>query len=110
VTKAIENAQTSVERGKAEEVKEDLMRLKRVEQIYVGWVLSFFSRKAKLAKQSAILPVLSGWVLVLLKLLLATVSAGTNLQAPQSSTSSVFPSAAISRKTLISISFLGNVH
>ena len=30
--------------------------------------------------QSAVLPVLSGWVLVLLKLLLATVSAGTGTQ------------------------------
>ncbi|KAL4081935.1 hypothetical protein V8B97DRAFT_2020485 [Scleroderma yunnanense] len=60
---------------KARERKEDLMRLKRVEMIY-----------------TSVLPVLSGWVLVLLKLLLATVSAGTGQQqAPQSSTSSVFP-------------------
>ncbi|KAF9247001.1 hypothetical protein BU15DRAFT_84575 [Melanogaster broomeanus] len=57
------------------ERKEDLMRLKRVEMIY-----------------SSVLPVLPGWVLVLLKLLLATVSAGTGQQqVPQSSTSSVFP-------------------
>lgn len=38
---AIENAQTSVEKRKAEELKENLMRLKRVEQIYVGLVGSF---------------------------------------------------------------------
>ncbi|KAJ3516201.1 hypothetical protein NLJ89_g1274 [Agrocybe chaxingu] len=76
---AMKNAQTPAEKRKAKERKEDLMRLKRIEQIY-----------------SAILPVLSGWVLVLLKLLLATVSASTNMQAPQSSTSSVFPPTAIS--------------
>ncbi|KJA24554.1 hypothetical protein HYPSUDRAFT_136073 [Hypholoma sublateritium FD-334 SS-4] len=75
------NAQTSAEKRKAQERREDLMRLKRVEQIY-----------------SAILPVLSGWVLILLKLLLATVSASSNasMQAPQSSTSSVFPPAGMS--------------
>ncbi|KAF9057415.1 hypothetical protein BJ165DRAFT_1334998 [Panaeolus papilionaceus] len=71
---AIKKAQTPNEKRKAQERKEDLMRLKRVEQIY-----------------SSVLPVLSGWVLVLLKLLLATVSASTNLQPPQSSTSSAFP-------------------
>ncbi|KAF8165029.1 hypothetical protein B0H34DRAFT_855483 [Crassisporium funariophilum] len=77
---AMKNAQTSAEKRKAKERKEDLMRLKRAEQIY-----------------SAILPVLSGWVLVLLKLLLATVSASTNMQGPQSSTSSVFPPTGVSR-------------
>ncbi|KIK65551.1 hypothetical protein GYMLUDRAFT_39024 [Collybiopsis luxurians FD-317 M1] len=71
-TAALEKAETTSERRKAKERREDLMRLKRVEQIY-----------------SAVLPVLSGWVLVLLKLLLATVSASTN--APQSTTSAVFP-------------------
>lgn len=77
ITEAIESikvAQTGADKRKARERKEDLMRLKRVEQIY-----------------SAILPVLSNWVLILLKLLLATVSASTNLQPPQSSTSSGFP-------------------
>ncbi|KAJ6627555.1 hypothetical protein B0H10DRAFT_2161191 [Mycena sp. CBHHK59/15] len=68
-TKAIEEGETTSEKRKAKERKEDLMRLKR----------------------SAVLPVLSGWVLVLLKLLLATVSASTNMQPPQSSTSNVFP-------------------
>ncbi|KAN0097672.1 protein of unknown function (DUF3402) domain containing protein [Tylopilus felleus] len=63
------------EERKARERREDLKRLKRVEVIY-----------------NSVLPVLSGWVLVLLKLLLATVSAGTGQQQlPQSSTSSVFP-------------------
>ncbi|KAH7868803.1 uncharacterized protein C8R40DRAFT_1268994 [Lentinula edodes] len=71
-TAALENAGTASEKRKAKERREDLMRLKRVEQIY-----------------SAVLPVLSGWVLVLLKLLLATVSAGTNVS--QSTTSAVFP-------------------
>ncbi|KAJ6599344.1 hypothetical protein DFH09DRAFT_1130790 [Mycena vulgaris] len=73
-TKAMEDGETPAEKRKAKERREDLMRLKRVEQIY-----------------SAVLPVLSGWVLVLLKLLLATVSASTNMQPPQSSTSNVFP-------------------
>uniref|UniRef100_A0A8H7XWJ5 N1221-domain-containing protein n=1 Tax=Psilocybe cubensis TaxID=181762 RepID=A0A8H7XWJ5_PSICU len=76
---AMENAQSSADKRKARERKEDLMRLKRVEQIY-----------------SAILPVLSGWVLILLKLLLATVSASSNMQNPQSSTSSVFPPTGMS--------------
>ncbi|KIO13038.1 hypothetical protein M404DRAFT_13101 [Pisolithus tinctorius Marx 270] len=72
---AIAEAATSSQERKARERKEDLMRLKRVEVIY-----------------SSVLPVLSGWVLTLLKLLLATVSAaGNQQQAPQSSTSSVFP-------------------
>ncbi|KAF7353029.1 Striatin-interacting protein 1 [Mycena venus] len=73
-TKAMEETENPSEKRKAKERREDLMRLKRVEQIY-----------------SAVLPVLSGWVLVLLKLLLATVSASTNMQPPQSSTSNVFP-------------------
>ncbi|KAJ7507480.1 hypothetical protein B0H11DRAFT_2313278 [Mycena galericulata] len=72
-TKAMEEGDPN-EKRKAKERKEDLMRLKRVEQIY-----------------SAVLPVLSGWVLVLLKLLLATVSASTNMQPPPSSASNVFP-------------------
>ncbi|KAF8559062.1 hypothetical protein OG21DRAFT_1503519 [Imleria badia] len=68
-------AKLGAEERKAREKREDLKRLKRVEVIY-----------------SSVLPVLSGWVLVLLKLLLATVSAGTGQQQlPQSSTSSVFP-------------------
>ncbi|PPQ92380.1 hypothetical protein CVT25_008730 [Psilocybe cyanescens] len=78
-TEAMQNAQSSADKRKARERKEDLMRLKRVEQIY-----------------SAILPVLSGWVLILLKLLLATVSASSNIQNPQSSTSSVFPPTGMS--------------
>ncbi|KAG2013965.1 hypothetical protein CC2G_010822 [Coprinopsis cinerea AmutBmut pab1-1] len=72
---AIAKAETGPERRKAMERKEDLLRLKRVEQIY-----------------SSVLPVLSGWVLVLLKLLLATVSPNAGaLQLPQTSTSSAFP-------------------
>ncbi|KAG6911746.1 hypothetical protein DXG01_007996 [Tephrocybe rancida] len=72
--KTLDTAETSGEKRKAKERKEDLMRLKRVEQIY-----------------SAVLPGLNGWVSVLLKLLLATVSPDRNMQGPQSSTSSVFP-------------------
>ncbi|KAG5352526.1 hypothetical protein C0989_001839 [Termitomyces sp. Mn162] len=71
--KILETSDSSAEKRKARERKEDLMRLKRVEQIY-----------------SAILPGISGWVGVLLKLLLATVSPD-RMQGPQSSTSSVFP-------------------
>ncbi|KAI0033356.1 hypothetical protein K488DRAFT_47952 [Vararia minispora EC-137] len=54
--------------------REDLMRLKRVEQIY-----------------AAILPMMSNVVLVLLKLLLAIVSASSNGQQPPPSASSGFP-------------------
>ncbi|THH02760.1 hypothetical protein EW026_g128 [Hermanssonia centrifuga] len=69
---AMAKAETTAEKRKAKERKEDLMRLKRVEVIY-----------------SSVLPVLSGWVLVLLKLLLATVTASpTN---PQSATGAGFP-------------------
>lgn len=71
---AVKNAETTGEKRKALERREDLLRLLRVEQIY-----------------SAVLPVFSPWVLVLLKLLLATVSPNaTNLPVPQPSTSSVF--------------------
>ncbi|KAI5125053.1 hypothetical protein M0805_007476 [Coniferiporia weirii] len=56
------------------EKREDLMRLKRVEQIY-----------------SAVLPNLSGWVLVLLKMLLATVSVNNLNQPPPSASSGAFP-------------------
>ncbi|KAI3596748.1 cell cycle arrest in response to pheromone-related protein [Moniliophthora roreri] len=75
-TAALEKAQTPAEKRKLRERREDLMRLKRVEQIY-----------------SAVLPVLSGWVLVLLKLLLATVSAATNA-VPQSAASPFPPGVA----------------
>ncbi|TFK55880.1 hypothetical protein OE88DRAFT_1652388 [Heliocybe sulcata] len=71
---AIRQAKDGADKRKAKERKEDLMRLKRVEQIY-----------------SAGLPVLSGWVLVLLKLLLATVSAASSAQPPPSSASGGFP-------------------
>ncbi|KAM5540419.1 hypothetical protein V8D89_005877 [Ganoderma adspersum] len=71
--RAIAEGETTAEKRHAMDRKEDLMRLKRVEQIY-----------------SAVLPVLGGWVLVLLKLLLATVStangvpphSGTALEQP----------------------------
>ncbi|KAI0687217.1 hypothetical protein BC835DRAFT_1419931 [Cytidiella melzeri] len=59
-------AESSGDKRKAKERKEDLLRLRRVEQLY-----------------SAVLPVLSGWVLVLLKLLLATVTASAG-NPPQS--------------------------
>ncbi|KAF7301496.1 hypothetical protein MIND_00715000 [Mycena indigotica] len=72
-TRIMEQGNSPAEKRKAKERKEDLMRLKRVEHIY-----------------SAVLPALSNWVLVLLKLLLATVSASTNMQPPQSA-SNVFP-------------------
>ncbi|KAF5363950.1 hypothetical protein D9756_000807 [Leucocoprinus leucothites] len=73
--KAEDTATSDSDKRKWRERREDLMRLKRVEQVY-----------------GAVLPHLAGWVLVLLKLLLATVSASTNgLQNPQPSGSSVFP-------------------
>jgi hypothetical protein len=42
-------------------------------------------------QQSSILPVMSGWVLVVLKLLLATVSAATGANPPPSATGNGFP-------------------
>lgn len=39
-TKAMETAETIAERRKAQELKEDLMRLKRVEQVYVSQLYS----------------------------------------------------------------------
>ncbi|EMD40803.1 hypothetical protein CERSUDRAFT_111387 [Gelatoporia subvermispora B] len=70
---AIEHARTTGDLRRAKERKEDLMRLKRVEQIY-----------------GAVLPMLPGWVLVLLKLLLAAVHASSG-GPPQSATSANFP-------------------
>jgi hypothetical protein len=105
-TQAMKKAETAAEKRKAKERREDLTRLKRVEQVYVGatlWLRTLFFNLTPL--QGAILPVLSGWVLILLKLLLATVSASTNMQAPQSSTSSVFPQNAISRRFSFSFKF-----
>ncbi|CAL1700892.1 unnamed protein product [Somion occarium] len=61
---ALAQAESAGDKRRARERKEDFMRLKRVEQIY-----------------SAVLPVLSSWVLVLLKLLLATVTAGQSAQS-----------------------------
>lgn len=66
--------------------------------MFVSKSLWYLSSLTVIMLQSAVLPVLSGWVLVLLKLLLATVSAGTNMQPPQSSTSSVFPPGVASRE------------
>ncbi|TBU49406.1 N1221-domain-containing protein [Dichomitus squalens] len=77
--KAIAEGETVAEKRRAMERKEDLMRLKRVEQIY-----------------SAVLPVLSGWVLVLLKLLLATVSTANSTGPPHSATGTGYPPGVIS--------------
>ena len=40
-TKAMEDAQTNAEKRKAKERKEDLMRLKRAEQIYVSHIITY---------------------------------------------------------------------
>ncbi|KAH9938243.1 uncharacterized protein B0H18DRAFT_966229 [Fomitopsis serialis] len=73
---ALAKADTTAEKKRLQIRKEDLMRLKRIEQIY-----------------SAVLPVLQGWVLVLLKLLLATVSAATGAP-PQNVAAAGFPVSA----------------
>ncbi|KAI0939241.1 hypothetical protein AcV5_000711 [Taiwanofungus camphoratus] len=70
---AMAKAESNSDQRRAKERREDLMRLKRVENIY-----------------SAVLPVLPGWVMVLLKLLLATVSTSAG-GPPQSATSAGFP-------------------
>ncbi|OJT13078.1 Striatin-interacting protein 1 -like protein [Trametes pubescens] len=74
---AMKNGETSSARRLAKDRREDMMRLKRVEQIY-----------------SAVLPVLPGWVLVLLKLLLATVSTGNGAVAPHAAAG--FPPGVVS--------------
>ncbi|THH20159.1 hypothetical protein EW146_g1163 [Bondarzewia mesenterica] len=81
---AIKNTESSVERRQLKQRREDLMRLKWVEQIY--------------DKQSAVLPSLSSWVLVLLKFLLAIVSASSPNQPPPSAASSGFPPGVPSRE------------
>ncbi|KAH9844211.1 N1221-domain-containing protein [Rhodofomes roseus] len=73
---ALAKADTIAEKQRLQNRKEDFMRLKRIEQIY-----------------SAVLPVLQGWVLVLLKLLLATVSAATGAPT-QNGAAAGFPVSA----------------
>jgi hypothetical protein len=41
-TKAMEEAQTNTEKRKSKERKEDLMRLKRAEQIYVSLIITYY--------------------------------------------------------------------
>jgi uncharacterized protein YutE (UPF0331/DUF86 family) len=43
-TKAMEDALTYAEKRKAKERKEDLMRLKRAEQIYVSLIITYLQR------------------------------------------------------------------
>ncbi|KAF8528832.1 hypothetical protein BU17DRAFT_36782 [Hysterangium stoloniferum] len=62
------------ERRKAQEKKEDLIRLRRVEMIY-----------------TATLPAMQGFVLVLLKLLLASVHATTGQPPPSATSNGGFP-------------------
>ncbi|EIN10791.1 hypothetical protein PUNSTDRAFT_119671 [Punctularia strigosozonata HHB-11173 SS5] len=71
---SIHSADTNADKRRAKERKEDLMRLRRIEQIY-----------------SSLLPNLGNWVLVVLKLLLATVSAATSNQPPPSASGGGFP-------------------
>lgn len=59
-------------------------------------ILPYVSKTQDCRTQSAVLPVLSGWVLVLLKLLLATVTAAAG-NPPQSATSGSFPPGVPSR-------------
>ncbi|KAI0053040.1 hypothetical protein FA95DRAFT_1552928 [Auriscalpium vulgare] len=71
----LKTVESNAERRQLRIRREDLMRLRRVEHIY-----------------SAVLPNLNNWVLVLLKLLLAIVSASSPSQPPQSAASANFPS------------------
>ena len=71
------------------------MRLKRVEQIYVRVFLLPNPTERLTIRQAAVLPFLPGWVMVLLKLLLATVSATTNQQP--SNNPNGFPPGMLSR-------------
>ena len=96
VEAAIKTADSAVEKRRLKIKREDLMRLRRVEQIYVRSYrgLSFYAYLTY--QKSAALPVLSNWVLVLLKLLLAIVSASSPGQPPASA-NSAFPPGVSSR-------------
>ena len=99
---AIKKADSASESRKAKERREDLMRLKRVEQIYVRASPSSHRTKRLTVLQAAVLPFLPGWVMVLLKLLLATVSATTNQQQPNNPNG--FPPGMLSRATAFLLS------
>lgn len=90
---AIKKAQVSgdrPERRRAQERREDLVRLKRVEAIYVSEGRVFYSF-TNLCVQSATMPAMQGFVLVLLKLLLASVHATTGQPPPSASSNNGFP-------------------
>lgn len=78
------------DRRKAKEKREDILRLMRVEAIYVRSVPLYIPDLiADGLSQKATLPQMQNWVIVLLKLLLATVTAtGAN---PPSAGTSQFP-------------------
>lgn len=78
------------DRRKAKERREDILRLLRVETIYVRYSFFFIQDlKADALRQKATLSQMQNWVIVLLKLLLATVTAtGAN---PPSASTSQFP-------------------
>ena len=101
--RAIAEGETTGEKRRAMERREDLMRLKRVEQIYVRTLHPERGVVPCLAHahpsiQSAVLPVLSGWVLVLLKLLLATASTVNGGGPPPAGAGVGFPPGVTSRE------------
>ena len=64
----------------------------------MGWFRFAFADNRASTLQSSVLPVLSGWVLVLLKLLLATVTASANSAQPPSA-GGQFPPGMPSRRS-----------
>lgn len=90
--KKAEESNSRNERRKAKERREDIVRLMRVEILYVRVSSRLFELKVDVDwLQKAMLPQMQAWVIVLLKLLLATVTAtGAN---PPSANPSGFPSA-----------------
>jgi hypothetical protein len=94
---AMKAADATVEKRRLKIKREDLMRLRRVEQIYVCFYSVEQACTCLTGSKSTVLPVLSNWVLVLLKLLLAIVSASSPGQPPTSANSASFPPGVSSR-------------
>ena len=94
---AMKAADTTAEKRRLKIKREDLMRLRRVEQIYVCLYSVVRAYPCLTGSKSTVLPVLSNWVLVLLKLLLAIVSASSPGQPPTSANSASFPPGVSSR-------------
>ncbi|KAH9918243.1 N1221-domain-containing protein [Epithele typhae] len=92
--KMIAEGETGADKRRAMERREALVRLKRVEQIYVSFASNLGSATTPIPPPGSRPPRSSGWVLVLLKLLLATVSTANNGAPPPAAAG--FPPGVVS--------------